>query len=98
NDGEAGGIDFFRSTLGLPPAISGHNSYWLWGPGACRGRVLLVIGGRAKNHAHYFERVDVGTVFRCTYCMPFEDNLTIWIVRGPKEPIEKVWPELKRFV
>src|SRR5262249_34707009 len=56
NYGEAGAIDFFRSTFGLPPTISGHNSYWLWGPGGCRGRVLLVIGGRATNHAHYFER------------------------------------------
>ena len=32
--------------LDLPPAISGHNSYWLWGPGVVpRATVLLVIGG-----------------------------------------------------
>jgi len=98
NYGEAGAIDFFRSALDLPPAISGHNSYWLWGPGSCRGAVLLVIGGRAESHARYFGRVEVGTVFRCAYCMPFEDNLTIWVVRVPTARIDTVWPALKRFI
>ncbi len=31
----AGAIDYFRPALGLAPAVSGHNSYWLWGPGSC---------------------------------------------------------------
>ncbi len=98
NYGEAGAIDFFRSALDLPPAISGHNSYWLWGPGTCRGAVLLIIGGRAENHARYFKQIEVGAVFRCPDCMPFEDNLTIWVVRGPKHSIDEVWPSLKRFI
>jgi hypothetical protein len=30
NYGEAGAIDYFGRRLGLPPAISAHNSYWMW--------------------------------------------------------------------
>ncbi len=43
NYGEAGAIDFLgaRQHLGLPPAISGHNTYWLWGPGN-RGVDLVI--------------------------------------------------------
>ena len=33
NYGEAGAIDFFGPEYGLPKAISGHNNYYLRGPG-----------------------------------------------------------------
>ena len=98
NYGEAGAIDFFRSELDLPPVISGHNSYWLWGPGACRGDVLLIIGGRAESHKASFGVVEAAAVVRCRYCMPFEDNLTIWVARGLKAPIDTVWLTIKRFI
>ncbi|HZE18789.1 MAG TPA: glycosyltransferase family 39 protein, partial [Candidatus Angelobacter sp.] len=32
NYGEAGAVDVLGRRYGLPPAISGHNSYWMWGP------------------------------------------------------------------
>src|SRR6266571_4343604 len=32
NYGQAGAIDFFGPTYGLPPAISGHQNYFVWGP------------------------------------------------------------------
>ena len=38
NYGEAGAIDFFGARDGLPRAVSGHNSYYLWGPGEVRAR------------------------------------------------------------
>jgi hypothetical protein len=31
NYGEAAAIDFFGSRYGLPPTLSAHNQYWLWG-------------------------------------------------------------------
>jgi hypothetical protein len=31
--GPAGAIDLFGPKYGLPPAVSGHMSYHLWGPG-----------------------------------------------------------------
>lgn len=89
NYGQAGAIDFFRSELDLPPAISGHNSYWLWGPGAC-GAVLIVIGGSRDGVERLFAHVEAAAVFRCAECMPSEDNLTIWVARAPTAPIETV--------
>ncbi|HKH57854.1 MAG TPA: hypothetical protein VKA20_04900 [Rubrobacter sp.] len=43
NYGEAGAIDFFGPKFGLPEAISGHNSYYIWGPGDCTGEVVLSV-------------------------------------------------------
>ena len=31
--GEAGAIDVFGPSMGLPQAVSGHNTMWWWGPG-----------------------------------------------------------------
>ena len=36
NYGEAGALDFFGARDGLPPATTGHNGYWMWGPPARR--------------------------------------------------------------
>ncbi|HKV57954.1 MAG TPA: glycosyltransferase family 39 protein, partial [Ktedonobacteraceae bacterium] len=44
NYGEAGAIDFYGSQYHLPQAISGHNTYYLWGPGNCTGAVVISIG------------------------------------------------------
>jgi hypothetical protein len=42
NYGEAGAIDYFGPTLGLPHAVSPHNGYWLWGPGDWDGRWVVI--------------------------------------------------------
>lgn len=44
NYGEASAVNFFGKSLGLPEAISGQNSYYIWGPGACTGQVLIMVG------------------------------------------------------
>lgn len=98
NYGEAGAVEYFGRELDLPPALSGHNSYWLWGPGACTGEVLIVIGDRRERLLELFEDVKEGTVFRCTDCMPYEDGLTIWVARGPRHPTAEIWPAVKRYI
>jgi hypothetical protein len=97
NYGEAGAIDFFGPRLGLPHAISGHNSYWLWGPGACDGQVVLVIGGDREDLDRAFAEVVQGGRFDCNDCMPYEDDQILWVARGARRPIEEVWPGVKHF-
>ena len=42
--GQAAAIDIFGRSLGLPPAISAHNNYYLWGPRGRDGSLLIVLG------------------------------------------------------
>ena len=44
NYGQAGALEQLGPALGLPPVVSGHNSYWLWGPGPYRGGTLISVG------------------------------------------------------
>lgn len=97
NYGQAGAIDYFGPELGLPPAISGHNSYWTWGPGDCTGEVLIVIGGSRERLEMRFESVEQGAFFTCQDCMPYENNKPIWICRGMRLPIDTLWPQIRDF-
>ena len=44
NYGEASALIFLGKGMGLPPVISGHNNFWVWGPGSCTGQVLISVG------------------------------------------------------
>ncbi|HYN04844.1 MAG TPA: glycosyltransferase family 39 protein [Vicinamibacteria bacterium] len=98
NYGEAAAIEYFARDLDLPPAISGHNSYWLWGPGRCTGEVIVVIGDRRERLEERFADVQLGGVSHCADCMPYEDGRSIWVARGLKQPIASLWPRLKGFI
>jgi hypothetical protein len=75
NYGEAGAIERLGRSLGLPGAISGHNNYWLWGPGAATGEALIVLGGSREGlEARFEEVVRAGTTDCGAYCMPYENG------------------------
>ena len=54
NYGEAGAIDVLGRETGLPRALSGHNSYWFWGPGDWSGEVIIVIGSQREDLEELF--------------------------------------------
>lgn len=97
NYGHAGAIEFFGPQLGLPPAISGHNNYWLWGPGKCDGSVIIIIGGKRGDHERGFEFVSEGGRYTCANCMPYEAEKVLWVAKGLRRPIAEVWPLVKHF-
>jgi hypothetical protein len=97
NYGQAGAIDHYGSRHGLPTAISGHNSYWIWGPGECSGEVMIVIGDEREDLESLFEHVELGATYACSDCMPYEGNKPIWIARGMREPLDRIWPRIKHF-
>ena len=45
NYGEASAINLFGPKYGLPVAISGHQTYWLWGPHGYTGQEMIIING-----------------------------------------------------
>jgi hypothetical protein len=98
NYGEASAMEFYREKYGLPPIISGHNNYYLWGPGNCTGEVLLFFSwGTVPELQPAFEKVEQVGVFTCQYCMPFENDSPILLARGIKTPLQQAWPAVKFF-
>jgi hypothetical protein len=98
NNGEAGAIDFFGSRHGLPKALSGHNSYWLWGPGHATGEVVISVGVTRERLAQMFDEVTQVETIVSPYAMAHETNLPVHVSRKPKRPLAEMWRTLKRFI
>ena len=97
NEIAAGAVDVLGRRLGLPPALSGHNSYWLWGPRGYTGEVMLLVGGSQERYQRWFEEVRLVETVPNPHAMPYERDLQILLARRPRVSLLEVWPELKHF-
>jgi hypothetical protein len=96
NYGEAGAIELFGRARDMA-ALSGHNNYWLWGPGDRPGDPLIVLSrSRAHVEALFRDVEQVGET-DCGDCMPYENHLPIFIGRGIRKPLAEQWPAFKHF-
>jgi hypothetical protein len=94
NYGEAGAIDYFGPTLGLPKSISGHNQYGFWGPRGYSGEVVIAIGYPESRLREFFSEVSPAAHVSPRYAIPEESDLTIFICRHPLQPLPQMWPRL----
>jgi hypothetical protein len=97
NYGQAGAIDYFGPSLGLPHAISGHNSYYLWGPGQYTGEVVIAVGMPLDDLKLMFDQIQQAGTIRNEYAIPDENNLPIYICRKPKMTLQQAWSRLKFY-
>jgi hypothetical protein len=97
NYGEAGAIDFFGPRYGLPPAISNHNNYWLWGPRGATGEVVLIVGGDRDDEHADFRSVRLAATTSCQHCMPYENGAPIFVCLGLNQPLSRRWAEIRHF-
>jgi hypothetical protein len=99
NYGEAGAIDFFGPKLGLPPAISGHQNYFFWGPRDWTGEVALVLDTSDEDEREQFGSVeDLGQVASSPWAMPFERRRHIYLCRDLKISVRELWPRVKKWL
>jgi hypothetical protein len=99
NYGEAGAIDFFGPKLGLPPAISGHQNYFFWGPRDWTGEVVLVLDTNDEDEREVFASVeDLGQIVSSPWAMPFERRMHIFLCRDLKGSVQEFWPRVKKWM
>jgi hypothetical protein len=97
NYGQAAAIDYFRQFYPLPPAISGHNAYWFWGPGNATGEVVIHVGGAKEQYEQYYESSTLMREFSCRYCVPDQNKLGIFVSRQRRTPLSSDWDLVKHF-
>jgi hypothetical protein len=98
NYGQAGAINYFGPRYGLPAAISGHNSYHLWGPGEVSGNIVISVGISPEFLKEMFADVSPADTVVSPLAMPWETNLTVHVSTGLKFPLEEVWFLIKNYV
>src|SRR4029077_6428931 len=96
NYGQGGAIDFFGRRYGLPPALSGHQTYFLWGPRGYSGNCLIVLDDTRESLEEKFERVEYVGTSDNPYAL--ERNVPVYICRGAKfGSLAEIWPGLKKW-
>ena len=95
--GPAAAIDHFGRAQGLPHALSGHNSYWIWGYGTATDGPVVLLGGRRGGLEDDFDSLTLVTTFECHLCMPYENHKPIWVGRGLRTPWPAMWRDMKHY-
>jgi hypothetical protein len=98
NYGEAGAVDLYGPALGLPKSISGHNSYYYWGPRDYTGECVIVFGERADEFKTYFAESQYVTTITNPYAAIAERDVHVYICRKPLEPLAVLWPKFKMII
>jgi hypothetical protein len=98
NYGEAGAIDYYGRSYGLPSAVSPHNNYYLWGPDRAAAPVWIMVGWPTKELADAFTQVEVAGRVESPYAMPSETRWPIHLCRGLKTPLDEAWRRGKMFI
>lgn len=96
NYGEAGAINLFGPKYGLPRAISGHQTYFLWGPGHAPHDIVIVLQDRRER----LEKLCAAVEKRGEHFHPWgmaEENRPIYICRGLKIDFPTLWPQVKKW-
>ncbi len=89
NYGEAGAVNLFGPQYGLPTAYSRHQNHWYWGPPPQVYRNLIVIRWSledVKDSCTSYQAFDHYDRFGMG-----EENSPVYLCRGVKFNIQKIW-------
>jgi len=100
NYGEAGAVDRYGPALGLPPAHSGHNGYWYWGPPPTTppGTVdtIIAVGFSRDFLDQLFGDVRLATRLDNHLRVDNdEQSAPVWVCSRPRDSWPALWPRFR---
>jgi hypothetical protein len=94
---EAGALDLYGAAYHLPPVISAHNSFWMWGPGGASDTRVLVVDALGQLRP-YFASCRPLAVFNPPDQVQSDWNdIAIGVCTGPVASWRTLWPHLKHY-
>jgi hypothetical protein len=105
NYGEAGAINELGRGTGLPEAVSGHNTYWWWGPGNPHATTVVAVmpgpmdgTGDAAGLRQFFGQVRVAaTLSNPSGVRNQEWGGHVYVCTDPRESWARIWPRLRHY-
>jgi hypothetical protein len=100
NYGEAGAINLYGPRYGLPPAISGINSFWQRGYGDPAPETLIVLGYSRMFLEQHFESCELAGHVQNAYGVANEemsDHSEIFVCRHLRESWPEFWRNLRHY-
>ncbi len=101
--GEAGAINELGRSSGLPPAVSGQNNEWFWGPGDPDATTAVAVApgpvdvtGYADQLRRYFRDVRVVVTIRNRAGIHNQEwGGHVYVCTGLKRRWGRTWPSLR---
>ena len=105
NYGDASAINVLGRGTGLPQAVSGHNTYWWWGPGNPRATTVVAVmpgpedgGGDAAYLSQFFTSVRAVATLSNPYGLHNQEwHGHVYLCTGPRRPWGQMWPQLRQY-
>ncbi len=105
NYGEASAINILGQGTGLPEAVSGHNTYWWWGPGNPYATTVVAVmpgpkdgGGDAAYLGQFFTSVRAVATLSNPYGLQNQEwHGHVYLCTGPRHPWGQMWPQLRQY-
>ena len=91
----AGAVDLLGPQYGLPHAVSGFLTYYLWGPGYSWD-VMILVTSKSKNMSVFFDQCELKAVGQHVYDAPVGQPY-IYVCRKPKVPADVIWSSVKSY-
>lgn len=96
--GVAGAINYFGGEFGLPKAISGHMTYYLWGmPQRPISTVVIANALTEKWLPKVFDEITIVGRTTIEHANPWERQFAVAICRKPKMDLRELWPKFKNY-
>jgi hypothetical protein len=98
NYGEAGAIERYGASFGLPQEYSGANSFWFWGPPPAADTSAIAVNlDPALLHREFAHVRKVATFDNGTGVSNDEQGAQIFIVTGLKASWPRAWPAFRDY-
>jgi hypothetical protein len=94
---EASALQVLGSAGHLPPVLSGHNAYWMWGPGQASDRTVLVVDALGSLRPYFSSCRLLSTYHAPDQVQNDWTGLQIGVCTGPGASWPALWPQLKHY-
>ena len=90
-------VNVLGAEMGLPQAISGNNSYYLWGPQGATGKCTIAFGYEEGLLKTCFEEVSVVAEAPCPWYKDIDSVRPVFLCRKPVASLQQLWPRFKSY-
>jgi Dolichyl-phosphate-mannose-protein mannosyltransferase len=94
---EAGALEVYGGPYHLPPVISGHNSFWVWGPGDASDTTVLYVDAAAQLKPYFASCRQLALFNPPDQVKNDWNDLTVGVCAGPSASWRTLWPHMRHY-
>jgi hypothetical protein len=94
---EAAALDVYGGPYHLPPVISGHNTFWLWGPGDASDTTVLYVDAAGQLQLYFTFCRQLAVYNPPDQVKNNWNNLAIGVCTDPYGSWKTLWPHMKHY-